>query len=326
MYVDHLDCERRAGAKLLGLIDLLVHCFEHDDIGMPIYVRGEDTEWPAAPETENPWTRKIVVWHEFTMMADLIASVGLLRSPSQAVRFLMLRLQALTVNNIATTVLNGRMNAKKRAAAVEIFKTDDDAEVLLMSSVGMVGLNLTCADVVIAYVSLLPPPDGPRANDSTVPQDLPWSQIDMQQLWGRVHRYGQRKPTWAFRMIAMATFDEWMHAGGAGKVDLAEDFLSRPENKSTFACPSVSLKGKLIPVPCRGYCPGSGWTRRRSGRRPRRRHRLRRGAAPTTPQRRRSLNGKLVPVGRNQLSIGVADRTNGAQEGDICKVLIEAWQ
>lgn len=45
------------------------------------------------------------------------------------------------------------MHAKDRAAAIQRFKTDMSARVLLMSSVGMVGLNLTFADMVIAYVS-----------------------------------------------------------------------------------------------------------------------------------------------------------------------------
>lgn len=50
-------------------------------------------------------------------------------------------------------MLNGSMTAKQRAAAIEGFKSDPAPQVLLMSAVGMVGLNLVCADIVIAYVS-----------------------------------------------------------------------------------------------------------------------------------------------------------------------------
>lgn len=56
----------------------------------------------------------------------------------------------------------------------------------------------------------------------------------MEQLWGRVHRYGQTKHTFAFRMIAVGTFDEVMHAGGTGKVSMADDFLARPAIQSLF--------------------------------------------------------------------------------------------
>lgn len=54
---------------------------------------------------------------------------------------------------ISAVILNGNMQAKVRASVIDQFKTDPAVRVLLMSSVGMVGLNLTCADMVIAYVS-----------------------------------------------------------------------------------------------------------------------------------------------------------------------------
>lgn len=77
MYTDERDCKARAGAKLLGLVELLLHCFTHDEVEMPEFKRGVATVWPSAPVTENLQSRKIVVWHEFTMMADLIASVSI---------------------------------------------------------------------------------------------------------------------------------------------------------------------------------------------------------------------------------------------------------
>lgn len=76
-YVDQQDFADRAGAKLMGLVDLCAHYMTHDYIDPPVYIRGVETEWPDAPNTHNPTMRKIVVWHEFTMMAGLIASVSL---------------------------------------------------------------------------------------------------------------------------------------------------------------------------------------------------------------------------------------------------------
>lgn len=59
------------------------------------------------------------------------------------------------------------MGVKRRADAVQRFMNDPNARVLLMSSVGMVGLNLTVADVVIAYVSSAFPTRVPSHNETT---------------------------------------------------------------------------------------------------------------------------------------------------------------
>ena len=53
-------------------------------------------------------------------------------------------------------LLNGHQAEPQRSAAIQRFKDGgrDKARVLLMSSVGTVGLNLTCAHIVIFLVSL----------------------------------------------------------------------------------------------------------------------------------------------------------------------------
>lgn len=165
--------------------------------------------------------------------------------------------------DINVVILNGDMTAPRRAAVIERFKTDPTARLLLMSSVGMVGLNLVCADVVIAYVSdlirLTCIAFSLILNTNRNVQDLPWSQIDMEQLWGRVHRHGQTKPTWAFRLIAMKTFDEWMHAGGTGKVSLANEFLSRPANAGKLHRTCSALYSRAHSC----NASGEGWYPRR---------------------------------------------------------------
>lgn len=76
LYRDTDDFRRRAGAKLRGLLHLVLHVRKHDDIAMPVYRRGHPTHWPEVPDTPDAGTRKIVIMHEFTMMAELIASVS----------------------------------------------------------------------------------------------------------------------------------------------------------------------------------------------------------------------------------------------------------
>ncbi|KAH7916920.1 hypothetical protein BV22DRAFT_1052820, partial [Leucogyrophana mollusca] len=85
-------------------------------------------EYPEPP----PPGRKILVYHEFPMMADLILSV-------------------FTVHNISALALNGTMTPKLRGEVVHQFNTDPAVQVLLFSQVGAVGLNLTVADVVILF-------------------------------------------------------------------------------------------------------------------------------------------------------------------------------
>lgn len=76
IYIDALDYHRRAGSKLKGLVNLCIHGFKHDDIDMPVYSHDTHPVFPEPPNTPNPGIRKIVVMHEFPMMAALIESVS----------------------------------------------------------------------------------------------------------------------------------------------------------------------------------------------------------------------------------------------------------
>lgn len=87
LYKSFEDFEARSGAKLRGLAYLSVHCLGHDDVAMPHYRRGHPIFWPADPPTPNPGKRKIIVMHEFTMMAELIASASLPVDRRNVLRF-----------------------------------------------------------------------------------------------------------------------------------------------------------------------------------------------------------------------------------------------
>lgn len=141
----------RAGEKLKATVRLCSHGLRHDDIAMPVYDRNGLPVYPESPKTPNAGIRKIVVMHEFPMMALLIESVSYNGSFLSSCLHRMQ--QAFNVCGMTLAILNGGMSSGSRAAAISRFKNDPSVKVLLMSSVGMVGLNLTVADIVIAYVS-----------------------------------------------------------------------------------------------------------------------------------------------------------------------------
>ena len=86
------------------------------------------------------------------MMVSTISSVSNCRHiQSTATNFA----QILAYRGVKTHVLNGTLKREERDQVIDDFVNGDDPEkrVLLFSSVGSVGLNLTCADVVIMLVS-----------------------------------------------------------------------------------------------------------------------------------------------------------------------------
>lgn len=68
----------RPGAKLQKLIDLLRHLLSHDEIEIPNFQK--DDPWPSPPPVPDgqqpPRKRKIIVSHEFAMMAHTLKSVS----------------------------------------------------------------------------------------------------------------------------------------------------------------------------------------------------------------------------------------------------------
>ncbi|KAJ3831317.1 hypothetical protein F5878DRAFT_667682 [Lentinula raphanica] len=84
-----------------------------------------------------------------------------------------------------------------------------------MSQVGSTGLNLTCARTLILY-------------------EAGWSAVTTQQIEGRIHRRGQRRPTFVVQLMAAQTVEVLLIANGLGKRALLNAFMQVERNKKTF--------------------------------------------------------------------------------------------
>ncbi|KAI6137600.1 P-loop containing nucleoside triphosphate hydrolase protein [Pisolithus tinctorius] len=115
----------------------------------------------------------------------------------------------LDLYGIAATELNGTMSLKKRQAALDDFRTSTRTKghrVLIISNVGMVGLNLACANVMVIV-------------------DATWSALDDEQLRGRIFRYPQQKQVHIYRLIALGTPDVFLNNISFDKGQLHSAFV-----------------------------------------------------------------------------------------------------
>ncbi|KAG2029691.1 P-loop containing nucleoside triphosphate hydrolase protein, partial [Suillus americanus] len=152
-----------------------------------------NARYVAMPDLMTMGTRKILVYIEFPMMAPLLISV-------------------LTLHNIVPLVIHGGHGIDERNETVQTFHSDPKARILIFSSVGAVGLNLTAASVVVLF-------------------DQCWSRMMGNQIIGRAWRLGQKKEVVVYNMVALGTVDVLMVHHGEGKGNMLGQFLSK--NKGT---------------------------------------------------------------------------------------------
>lgn len=126
---------------------------------------------------------------------------------SQFTRFLALVRHQLDKDGLTYEYLDGR--TRNREERVERFQTDPDCKIFLISlKAGGVGLNLTAA----SYVFLLDPW---------------WNPAVESQAIDRVHRIGQDRPVFAYRLIARDTVEEKILQMQEMKRSLAEAVLTQ---------------------------------------------------------------------------------------------------
>lgn len=130
---------------------------------------------------------KIVIFSQFISMFDFIEN-------------------SLNADQIPYVKLTGK--TKNRQAVINQFNTDPSIQIFLMSlKAGGVGINLTAADYVFHY-------------------DPWWNPAVESQASDRVHRIGQTKPVFIYKMITTGTLEEKIHTIQASKRQLYDKVLN----------------------------------------------------------------------------------------------------
>ncbi|KDQ27212.1 hypothetical protein PLEOSDRAFT_1106091 [Pleurotus ostreatus PC15] len=188
-----------SSTKLDLVARLVLHLLSHDEIEHPMLADGQVVFPPPPPPAflgqRPPRKRKVLIYHEFSMMAMTIETV-------------------FRMKGIGVLVLNGLMNKQDRERVIDDFVHSDAAEhrVLLFSSIGAVGLNLTCADTVIML-------------------DMIWSQVGTEQIIGRAARLTQENAVHVYHLVALGTTDVLMSTMAREKGEMLATLFSKEKNE-----------------------------------------------------------------------------------------------
>ncbi|KAF7416476.1 hypothetical protein PC9H_002742 [Pleurotus ostreatus] len=188
-----------SSTKLDLVARLVLHLLSHDEIEHPTLADGQVVFPPPPPPAflgqRPPRKRKVLIYHEFSMMAMTIETV-------------------FRMKGIGVLVLNGLMNKQDRERVIDDFVHSDAAEhrVLLFSSIGAVGLNLTCADTVIML-------------------DMIWSQVGTEQIIGRAARLTQENAVHVYHLVALGTTDVLMSTMAREKGEMLATLFSKEKNE-----------------------------------------------------------------------------------------------
>lgn len=124
----------------------------------------------------------------------------------------------------------------KRNAVLGEFRSStrkSGPRVLILSGVGMVGLNLACANIMVVMVYI-------SSFDAckwmlTLWKDTLWSEQDDRQLRGRIYRHPQNKPVHIYRAIALRTADVFLNNISFSKGAMHEAFIGADQEISKLS-------------------------------------------------------------------------------------------
>jgi SNF2 family DNA or RNA helicase len=131
--------------------------------------------------------------------------------------------QVLKIHGISSIEVNGMISPTQRSQAIEKFKNSDrnGVRVLILSQVGMTGLNLPVANILIMVVRTQ---YHLTNHNSAAAQDTLWSAQDDSQLIGRIWRHPQLKVVHVYRLIADKTSDVFLNNISFDKAQMHEAF------------------------------------------------------------------------------------------------------
>ncbi|KIN97685.1 hypothetical protein M404DRAFT_63505, partial [Pisolithus tinctorius Marx 270] len=127
-------------------------------------------------------------------------------------------INVLALYDVAVIELNRTMTLKKHQAALDDFcmlTWTTGHHVLIICNVGMVGLNLTCTNIMVIV-------------------DTTWSALDDEQLCGRIFQYPQQKQVHIYHLIALATLDVFLNNISFDKGQLHSAFMECMDEISEY--------------------------------------------------------------------------------------------
>jgi Helicase conserved C-terminal domain len=158
--VPHFDTleqwEEKKSTKVDTCARLCRHLLTRDDAPEIVVVDGEVhfPPFPSLQPAESPQTtNKLIISMELTCLGPLLRNVSPHFNHSFALS--LTALQVLDLYGIKNVYINGQLSYQQRAKVIAQFLLHPDCRVLIISSVGSIGLNLTNACIVIYVVRLL---------------------------------------------------------------------------------------------------------------------------------------------------------------------------
>ncbi|KAI6116603.1 P-loop containing nucleoside triphosphate hydrolase protein [Pisolithus croceorrhizus] len=136
-------------------------------------------------------------------------------------------IDVLKLHGIRALELHGKIGPPKRKSVLNEFRSstrDAGARVLILSQVGMVGLNLACANIMIIADTL-------------------WSALEDEQLRGRIYRYPQQKEVLFYRLVARGTPDVFLNNIAFDKGNLHKAFVGMDEQSKALFTGSAEDTG-----------------------------------------------------------------------------------
>ena len=148
------EWEKDPSRKLDVLAEILRHHLESNN-APPLHVKDDKLVPADSPQIEirDLGPDKIVVYSAFPSSFQLIevSFWGVM-----ALFICTYARKVLKLHGIQTLQLNGSMNMSSRSQALQSFRSSDEKgpRVLVLSNVGMTGLNLPCANILVILVRL----------------------------------------------------------------------------------------------------------------------------------------------------------------------------
>ena len=191
-----------------------------ENIDPPKSTSSDSNPAPTAPVTA-PTPDKIVVYAAF---------------PSQN----MYIQRVLELYGIKSLLFSGIQSVTERAASLEKFKRSKrkGPRVLIVSNVGLYGLNVACANIMVVVVSHSAVCDSPAGTEPLftyfVAQDTLWSAQEDRQLIGHVWRFPQQKQVHVYRIVAEGTSDVFLNNISFSKGAMHDAFMQSSDATRKF--------------------------------------------------------------------------------------------